>query len=213
MSATSEHRGRRGPPPAQHNLQTATDLAVRKLRAQSPEQIARLGAEPAGDGCRLRVLDDTLEVCRDTGSVRTSAGRDVRPQWRILVLHYLTCGADPQPAPPALTFADLPDARAYARVYHGRVVERLCATAGRNAETLRAAAATLGARPADGGDLAFDIDVFPRLSVRLIWYAGDDELPPSATVLLPSNIRSMLCLEDIVVLSERVVSRLSGLPF
>ena len=62
----------------------------------------------------------------------------------------------------------------------------------------------------DGGDAAFDIDVFPRVATRLIWYAADDEFPPSATLLLPDNIESFLNIEDVVVMSESLVSRLSG---
>ena len=55
-----------------------------------------------------------------------------------------------------------------------------------------------------------DFQVYHRVRVRLIWYAGDEELAPSAVFLLPVNIESFFCLEDIVVLSERIVSRLAG---
>ena len=78
---------------------------------------------------------------------------------------------------------------------------------------MRIAALALGGRAEAGGDTAFDFDVFPRLAVRVIWYAGDEEFPPSATLLLPVNIASYLCVEDIVVLSERLVSRLAGRHF
>ena len=54
---------------------------------------------------------------------------------------------------------------------------------------------------------------FTRLAIRLIWHAGDDEFPPSATLLLPANIEAYFCAEDIVVLSERLVARLGGGTF
>jgi hypothetical protein len=101
----------------------------------------------------------------------------------------------------------------YAGNYDGRVIRRLCANVGRDAASLAAAAARLNARPAEGGTLAFDLGVFPRPSLRLVWRAGDDEFPPTAAMLLPANIGSMLCTEDVVVLSEQLVSRLSGKPF
>ena len=115
--------------------------------------------------------------------------------------------------PPTIIFADLATARSYAGVYQGRVIARLCATAGRDAAKLSAAAASLGGKPAAGGDAAFDFDIFPRISLRLIWHAPDDEFPASATLLLPANLESYLCSEDIVVLSESLVSRLGGRPF
>ena len=55
--------------------------------------------------------------------------------------------------------------------------------------------------------------MFPRVIHRLIWHAADDEFPPSATILLPSNIEEFFCSEDIVVLSESLVARLAGKPF
>jgi hypothetical protein len=63
------------------------------------------------------------------------------------------------------------------------------------------------------GDAAFDFQVFPRFSMRLIWHAPDEEFPPTATLLLPPNVESYFVAEDIVVLSEGLVSRLSGRPF
>ena len=200
-------------PPAQTNLQAAAAKAVEDLRGQSVEQLAWLGAAPAGEAVHLRVLDELLQVDLGEGLVRTGRGDDVRPEWRILVLHYLAVRVQPAACPPEITFAHLPDGLVYARNYEGRVIRRLCATAGRDEASLRAAAAALNARPAAGGTVAFDLDVFPRVSVRLVWHAGDDELPPSASVLLPRNVESLLCVEDIVVLSEQLVSRLCGKPF
>jgi hypothetical protein len=129
------------------------------------------------------------------------------------LLHYLAIDSRPEALGPEVTFADLPAARTYARVYHQRVIARLCATAGRDEKHLRAAADALGGYIVDGGDTAFDFDLFPRLCVRVIWHAADDEFPPSATLLLPANIETYFCIEDIVVLSEGLVSRLGGRPF
>jgi len=215
MATAGDLRRRPGAPvpPPQHNLQTATDHALARLREQSAEQMEWLGAARAAGGWHLPVLEDVLTVDLGNGECTTRDGRGVRPPWRILVLHYLGIAGRPVPGDVTGTFADLPGGRAYAGVYRARVNERLCATAGREAETLRRAALALGARPAEGGDLAFDVDVFPRLGVRLVWYAGDEEFGPEATLLLPASIGQMLCMEDIVVVSERLVARLGGQPF
>jgi len=55
--------------------------------------------------------------------------------------------------------------------------------------------------------------MFPRVILRLVCYAADEEFPPPATILLPSNIEDYFCSEDIVVLSECLVSRLCERPF
>ena len=207
------HSRAAGVPPPQKNLQIATAAAVESLRTQSAEQMLRLGAEKTVDGCRLAVLESAFDVDVSTGCVRTSSGCEVSPQWRILALHYLASRCHPQTLTPRIIFANIPSARAYARVYQQRVIDRLCATAGRDAESLLAGAKRLNGRTVQGGDLAMDFDVFPRIPLRLIWYGPDEEFAPSATLLLPANIESYLPVEDIVVLSERLVSRLAGKDF
>ncbi|MHC4717325.1 MAG: DUF3786 domain-containing protein [Planctomycetota bacterium] len=200
-------------PPPQHNFQDAAAEAVQRLADQSHDQLRVLGATGEGDLWKLPVLDDVLTVELSSGSVRTSAGEEVRPPWRILVLHYLCCRSRPRVGELDVTFADLPGGRVYAVNYDARVIRRLCATVGREAGTLTAAAEAVGGRRAEGADLAFEFDVFPHLTVRLLWYAADEEFDPTATVLLPRDVEGILCIEDVVVLSEQLVSRLSGRPF
>jgi hypothetical protein len=194
-------------------LQTAAEKAVGALQAQPREQLGWLGAQFAQGLWHLPVLGSVLCADPATGRVTTAGGAEVGPHWRILVLHYLGVASQPPARPPEVAFADLASARSYAGVYHQRVIGRLCATAGRTASSLQAAAAQVGALAAAGGDLAFDLAPFPRLAARVIWHAPDEEFGASATVLFPRNVESLLCIEDVVVLSERMVSRLGGRPF
>ena len=212
MNDTSES-DRRFKPGPQTNFARAVELGFQALGHQSDEQLRWLGAEAAADRWRVPVLGEVFEVDLAGSRITTSAGRDVGASWSILALHYLAIASRPERRPPELTFADLSTARSYAGIYHQRVNARLCATIGRDGEALRAAAVSLGGRTVDGGDLAFDFVPFPRLTMRLIWHAPDEEFPSSATLLLPPNMESYLCSEDIVVLSERLVSRLSGGSF
>jgi hypothetical protein len=197
----------------QQNVQRATELAFEALACQTDEQLRWLGAERSGGAWRLPVLNETVAVDLPSRQVTTVGGGKVGPQWRILALHYLLVVARPERLAPEVTFADLPTARSYAEVYRQRSTAWLCAAAGRDLARLQAAAAALGARPAAGGDAAFEFDMFPRLALRLVWHAPDDEFPPAATLLLPANIESYFCTEDVVVLCERLVSRLCGRPF
>ncbi len=203
----------RSKPPPQQNLDAALKAAFEAVGRQPAEQLVWLGAQPADAPWRLPVLSDAFDVDLDANRVTTPAGRPVGPHWAILALHYLAIAARPERLAPEITFADLPTARSYAEVYRARTVARLCATVGRDAEGLRIAATGLGGRVVNTGDAAFDFDVFPRLTVRLVWHAPDEEFPPSATLLLPRNVELYFCAEDVVVLSERFVARLSGKPF
>jgi hypothetical protein len=200
-------------PPPQENYRVAVERSVEALARQTPEQLAWLGAVEREGLWRVAVLEDTLAIDLASGRITTSAGAAVKITWQVLVLHYLVVSARPHPQPPEVSFADLPSGRGYAGVYDKRVIKRLCGTAGRNLDTLRRAAEGLGARQAEGGDAAFRFNVFPRLPVQLVWHASDEEFPPSATVLLPGNAEEWFCTEDIVVLCESLVARLSGRPF
>ena len=205
-------------PSPQDNYERATEMGFEAVRHQPDEQLQWLGARREGNVWRLPVLGDAFAVDISLRRMVTLAGEPVGPAWRILALHYLAITRQPERRVPDTTFADLSAARSYASVYQGRVNSRLCFTAGRDEQSLRKAAAAIGGRDADegdtlGGDAVLDFDEFPRVSLRLIWHAADEEFPPSATLLLPSNIEECFCSEDIVVLSECLVSRLGGRPF
>jgi len=197
----------------QNNLADAARRAIEAVRTQPPEQLEWLGASRAGERWTLAVLESRLDVELETGAVTTPPGRPAGPWWRILTLHYLAVASRPPDEPPAVTFAELASGRAYAPVYQQRVIGRLCRTAGRDRDSLLTGAEAIGGRAAEAGDMAWDFRVFPRVRLRLVWYAGDDEFAPSATLLLPKNMESFFHVEDIVVLSERLVSRLAGGSF
>ena len=195
------------------HLKIAQERAFSLATLQSEEKLLWLGAELRDDAWRLPVLNGTFCADLRERRITTPDGVGVGFPWGILALHYLATTSYPELGKPEIAFADIGTARSYAGVYHRRVIDRLCGTVGRDVGKLRAAAEALRGRRVDAGDLAFDFDVFPRFPVRLVWHSPDEEFPPSATLLLPANAESYFCSEDLVVLSERLVSRLGGGPF
>ena len=176
-------------PEPQNNLQRAIHLAFDAIDSQRAEQMAWLGATYGEGTWRVPLLDDSVGVDLTDRRIIPSAGRELSLAGSVLVLHYLAIASRPEKRAPEIVFADLPTARSYARVYHQRVIGRLCATTGRDAEKLHAAAVAAGGRSAAGGDAAFDFQVFPRFLVRLVWHSPDEEFPSSATLFLPAQCR------------------------
>ena len=76
-------------------------------------------------------------------------------------------------------------------------------------ETLLPAAARLGGRPWDRGDVSAVVPAFPRVEVHVVLYRGDDDFPPAATMLFSSDIASFQSAEDVAVLGGATVSRLA----
>ncbi len=200
--------------PSPQGYRRALELAWQRFRNQPPEQLMWLGAQqPAAGTWRLPVLCDIFELDAQEGTVRLASGARISDAWQVLALHYLGVTGRPEAQPPEISFADLATARGYAEVYHRRALARLAGAFGQDSVRLWAAARDLGGRAVRLGEAAFDFDVFPRVCVRLVWYAGDEEFGPSATWLLPRNIEAFFCAEDVVVLSERLAARLAGRPF
>ncbi|NIA12463.1 MAG: DUF3786 domain-containing protein [Nitrospiraceae bacterium] len=199
-------------PEKQENYQVAFARALEGARARSSDDLAALGVVADGDGVPcLPVLDAVLAVDLREGNVRLADGScEVGIAWQILVLHYLEGAVPWPPVARWMGFADFIDARGYESVHRGRVLARLCATAGRDRDTFLSASRRLKGQAIDWGDEGFEFAVFPRVSLRVAWYDGDDEFPPNASLAFPDNILSFFPVEDVVVVSERLVSRLQG---
>ena len=143
----------------------------------------------------------------------TASGAPIGTLWQILALHYLLAAVPVPRSGRQITFEEIPEARGYSGPYTGRVLKLFCATVGRSRDSLLAAARNLQAEIVPGGDLAVRLRVFPQVPLTVAWYEGDEELPPGAAFVYQDNITALLDVEDIVVMAERVVSRLRGKPW
>lgn len=200
-------------PPPQTNLEEALRLGFERLRARSASALASLGGRELGSGrWELAVLDAAfvLDIGRETCAL--AGGAPVRPAWQVLAVHYLLAEPPPERAARWVVFAELePAARVYDQVHRGRVIGRLARSAGATREKFGTACRAAGGGPVDGlGDAGFEFRVFPELTVRIAWHAGDEELPSAISVLYPERVTGLLPLEDVVVLSERLAGRLEG---
>jgi len=193
----------------------ALALARGKLAAESFELIAaRSGFEPA-DGSALRVpfLDRVYRVS-STGFAfvdLAAAGRDVPLQEQILILHYLMARSPAAIAGDWVAYREIPGAAFYFGAFVKRAIDPLKKVFGRNVAGFVAAAGRLMGRPVAPGDAGFEFRVFPKIPLRLILYAGDEEFAPEANILFDRSIGGMLSPEDIAWLAGMVVYRLISL--
>ena len=202
--------------PKQNNYQLAMQQAWQRLALRPPAEIESLGAPPVAAHSRrwdLPVLGARFEIDLDRRYIDVAGAAPPGPMWSILALHYLLAAVPVPPPARQISFEQIPDGRNYSGPYNGRVVRLFCATVGRSRESFLAAAAALGARTVNCGDAAVELPVFPRVPLTIVWYAGDDELPPGASFLYNDNLPSVLDVEDIIVMAERAVSRLRGKPW
>jgi hypothetical protein len=144
-------------------------------------------------------------------------GAPVHAATSILLLHYLLRADGASPAGEWLAFRELPDGLFYAASFAQRVEAPLAQLfdaspaigSGQGLERFRAAAAAAGGLPLETADAAFAFQVLPRLSLAVLAWAGDDELPAAARVVFDAAAGHYLPAEDLAGLGGLLARRLT----
>lgn len=190
-----------------YNLDTAWDIAQARLRAVDiARQCLNSGALRQSDGSiQVSYLNQSCNIIPTTGEVLPSS---LSLREKILILHYFTRATGAPPAGKQITFRDLPGGLVYYPTFMKRTIQPLVNAFGKDAPRLTEAGKTLGARPGEIGDAALIIDIFPRVPVHFILWAGDEELTPDLNLLLDANILAYLESEDVTIACEIITWRL-----
>jgi hypothetical protein len=193
----------------------ACRLARERLAGEPLEALAaRSGFEPGEAGAlRIPFLDRVYRLSHPAlaFSDALSDGRDVPLQEQVLILHYLLAEAGAAPAGDWVAYREIPGATFYFGAFVKRAVDPLKKVFGGNIEGFKAAASRLNGAPVAPGDAGFEFGVLPRVPVRLILYAGDEEFPAEAAILFDRSVGRLLSPEDIAWLAGMLVYRLMAL--
>jgi hypothetical protein len=192
-------------------VELAFDLAREDLSRADPQRLcAASGASfDPQRGILLPFLNRAYRISHPEGLVYREDGQEEQQRVSVLLLHYLlrerplaTMGSD-------VDFRSLPGGMSYIGPYTQRTISRLTREFGSDPMLLTTAAAALRATPlADSGDVAFQIEALPSISVKVVFWKGDDEFPASATILYDASVTERLSTEDVVVLAETLVGEL-----
>jgi hypothetical protein len=127
---------------------------------------------------------------------------------KILILHYFA-GAKGTPATgKSIAYKQLPGGISYFPAFSRRAIAPLVKHFGKSPELLKKAAAKLGGREADYGDVSVTINAFARVPITLVLWKGDEELAPNGNILFDANIPDYLSTEDATVLTETIIWKL-----
>jgi hypothetical protein len=201
--------------PKQENLPLARRMAVEGLLKSDLAERANRGGgrfEPGADGksgIGIRYLGKDVWLSLPGGTLEISTGETLSLREEILILHYLEKASGIPPAGKWISFAEVPGGTFYHPVFLQRSKGPLVKFFGEDPKKLRALAAEeVRGEPWDMGDTGVKIDAFPRVSLGLVLWKGDEEFPPEGNVLFDSSITGYLPVEDIVILAETVVWKL-----
>lgn len=95
----------------------------------------------------------------------------------------------------------------YPAFYKSSIVN-LINTFGYDSSKLRKCGENLGGKEIRMGDIAFEFEVFPKVSCRVIVWEGDDEIKPSATLLFDSSVQYIMHVESIIGLGGYIVNKI-----
>jgi len=188
----------------------AFSLARQRLRQMDPHVIAhRAGvsfhssAKGSAEGVfQLLFLNNEFQVTYPEGEIVVSSGTPTFPSLtlQLLSLHYLVHADGSRMADRWVAFRELPHGLVYERAFRARVEPPLLRTYSTQLDLFEKAARAIGGTPISFGDCAFMFSVFPRIRMAIIFYLGDEELPPAVRVLFDGAAGHYLPTEDLAIL-------------
>jgi len=159
------------------------------------------------------LLKDSPNNCEGQNTVSALEGQegceDIYLKDRILILHYLIAAKGTPNTGKLIGFRQVPGGLFEHASFSREVLTPLLDHFGKEPERLVEAAANLGGSKVAYGDVAVSIKAFPKVSVVIILWRGDEEFAPNANMLFDSTVADYLSTEDMSVLCERIVERLA----
>jgi hypothetical protein len=201
-------------PDKQNNYETAFREAADRLTARDIRDVAaRSGAiviaSGQGSALRLPFIGDELVVTHPDITVTYASGAGEVPMWeKILTLHYLGQATGSAPRGELVAFKQLEGGLAYDTAFQRRTVALLIKRFGSGLEGMAAAGAAAGGRRSDLGEHALSFSAFPLVEVVFVLWKGDDEFPPSGSVIFDSSIADYLSTEDVAVLCNMIAVKI-----
>ncbi len=125
------------------------------------------------------------------------SGEEVPLKNKIIILHYLTLSKGTPATGRFITFRELPGCDSYFPVFHQLALRPLLDRFGQEPDLMVDAATQLGGRRASHGHVSVTIEAFPRVPITTVLWKGDEEFPPSCSMMFDANISDYLPTEDI----------------
>jgi hypothetical protein len=193
----------------------ACRLAREQLSTEPCELLStRSGFETADPGAlRIPFLNRLYRLsCPGLEFTDASAeAKEIPLQEQVLILHYLQAQLPAAPSGDWIAYREIPGAAFYFGAFVKRAVDPLKKVFGQDIAGFSRAAARLKGVPLEIGDAGFEFRVFPKVPVRLVLHAGDEEFPAEATILFDRSIGRMLSPEDVAWMAGMLVYRLIAL--
>ncbi len=192
------------------SLRPRIEAARSELSKADPDDLARRGGLiPEGCVLRLPFLGRTYTIGWPDLTVSFSDGSPCPEDLAILVLDYLLNADGSAPTGEWVGFQELPDGSFYRAAFQGYSGDRLVRDLDGDVERFRRAAGRLDGEPLPMGDAGYAFRALPHVPLAVVWWDGDDEFPPNATVLFDRVAGTYLPTDGLAILG-RMLCRALG---
>lgn len=132
---------------------------------------------------------------------------------RTLILRYLMNAKGTPAFNKDITYREVPGGNLYYKVFYGRCISRLAGTFGNRLDKFKAVLQQIGAREVKMGDIAYKFEFVNNVYVTFVLWGGDEEFPASAQILFDANISSYFTVEDMAVIGDISIGKITKLSF
>jgi hypothetical protein len=125
-----------------------------------------------------------------------------------LILHYLGRAAGTPARSEQITFKQLEGGLAYYPAFQRRSITPLLDAYGIDLEKFMKAGTASGGLRSPLGEYALSFRAFPMVEVSFVLWKGDNEFPPTGSVIFDSSISDYLSTEDVAVLCNMIAVKI-----
>ncbi len=184
---------------------------LQKRDFEKVKQIRNVDYDKEKNEFILKVFNKEYILNCNDETIRTSEGNYIlNPEIGVMFLNYLSfTETDIDKTGKWISLKEVPNGGMmfYPAFYKSSIVN-LINEFGYNSKKLKSCAKNLGAKEIKMGDMAFEFDVFPKVSCRVVIWEGDDEISPSATILFDSSVQYIMHVESIIGLGGYIINKI-----
>ncbi len=144
------------------------------------------------------------EYSISSGDENAFALKALPPQ--TFLLRYLLEGKKVAAKGEYKTFREMPWGELYIQPFTGRCLTRAAFTFGMKVQKFAAACERMGAKKLEHGDAAYELELLPGYTMRIIVWEGDEEFPPNSQILYSDNFIEGFAAEDRVVSGDILIT-------
>lgn len=193
----------------------ALSIAWKRLSDRDPKLVARAAeGEFYNKANRISIKFLSQNYIVDLKERRVSckltlekAGQEtkVKDYISVLILHYMIGVKNIPLTDYWMGFKELESGQFYYDAFSKRCIRPLVEAFANEPPKLARVAGRLDARPVSMGEVGIELNIFPRLPIRILVWGGDEEISGNANILFDRTANQFLETEDLVVATSQAV--------